>query len=848
MLRLGASPARLSFGPIAWLFAIALSTSVPESAVSFPIDDPPLDPAAVDRFEDEVRPLLVARCYECHSREAGEAGGGLLLDSRDGWQRGGELGPAIVPGEADRSWLIRAVRPHDDALQMPPDSALSPAEIAVLERWIAQGAVDPRRETDAVGTAAAGIDLEQGRAFWSFRPVDSAVSRTVDAMSDEAASFGERFRPEDRIDWAIASRWSAAGVTPASEASRADLIRRAAIDLTGLPPSYDEVQAFVADERPDAWERAIDRLLASPRYGERWGRHWLDVARYADSNGMDENIAHGNAWRYRDWVVRALNRDLGYDRFVTLQLAGDRLPPTDDEQERIDRTIATGFLSLGPKVLAEVDETKMEMDIIDEQVETTGRALLAMTFGCARCHDHKFDPIGTRDYYALAGIFKSTRTMEHFTKIAKWNEVSIESSVERETRLSIESRLTELTSEIEAVVAEADGVLRQTLVDAGELTADGELPADKRERYRADLAERLATLEAERRQAEGNRPLEPTAMSVSDAASPVDLAICIRGNHLTLGEKVPRGIPAVFVSADAPAPAMPTDASGRLELAAWIVDPANPLTDRVWVNRLWRWHLGRGIVSSTDNFGLLGDQPTHPELLDDLVLRFRDHDRSTKWFHRTLMRSATYRRGAIPDGRSAELDPDNRWLARHSVRRLESEAIRDAMLAAAGNLDLKIGGSLLHVGNREFLFDHTSKDNTRYDAPVRSLYLPVIRNHLYDLFGLFDSSDAAVPVGSRDETVVPNQALFLLNSPLVDQAARSLVEQSRHEAGDDPTTRIEWLFRQVLGRDATRREVERFVAALGDSEPAADEPTSDDERWTMLAQTLLISNEMLHVR
>ena len=681
------------------------------------------------------------------------------------------------------------------------------------------------------------------------------------------------YRAETRVDWAIAAQWAARGIEPVPRAEPRELLRRVTLDLTGLPPTYEETREFESQERPDALQREIDRLLASPRYGERWGRHWLDVARYADSNGMDENIAHGNAWRYRDWVVAAWNQDLPFDQFVRDQIAGDLLT-SDDETTRISRTIATGFLSLGPKVLAEVDETKMELDIVDEQVETVGKAFLGMTFGCARCHDHKFDPIRTEDYYALAGIFKSTKTMEHFTKIAKWHELPIETAAEQREREAIEGELARRQQALTEVIAEADRLLQ------AELGADATLPDDKETRYSPATQEQLASLRAEIATWEARKPVVPTTMAVVDYPQPVDLAVHIRGSHLTLGDIVPRGIPLVFqpqedgissavdssgegttsggssvafatglvaTSATSARPSrdaltIPDGASGRLQLAQWLTSPENPLTDRVIVNRMWRWHLGRGLVATPDNFGVLGEKPTHPELLDDLVLGFREHEHSLKWMHRYLLSSAVYLSSSHDHTLNRERDPSELSFWRFRSRRLEAEAIHDSLLAVSNRLDYRMGGSLLHVGNREFLFDHTSKDATKYDAPVRALYLPVIRNHLYDLFGLFDYNDAAVPVGDRAATVVPNQALFLLNSPLVSDLANSLAEESRL-VGADSEARLNWLFQHVLSRDPTAAERGRLLGMVEQS----TSPEMADQRWAMVAQALLISNEFMYL-
>lgn len=815
------------------------------------------DEEAIAFFEDQVRPILVEHCYECHSQQAGTLEGGLSLETREGWQRGGELGTAIKPGEPNESWLIRAVRPYDDALQMPPESRLNEAQIATLEQWVARGAIDPRTD-GSQSTKPRAVDLAAGREFWSFRSVDAATRDVVNQMQANAWGDGP-YRPETRIDWAIQSQWQARGIEPVARAEAAELLRRVSLDLVGLPPTADEVDRFANDSRPDALQRQVDRLLASPRYGERWGRHWLDVARYADSNGMDENIAHGNAWRYRDWVVSAWNSDLPFDEFIQWQLAGDLLPSTDQESIRIERTIATGFLSLGPKVLAEVDETKMELDIVDEQVETVGRAMLGMTFGCARCHDHKFDPIRTHDYYALAGIFKSTRTMEHFTKIAKWHELPIETAAEKANREAMEAELAAKEARIAELVAVADQELQK------ELGEGVTLPEDKETRYAEATRAELASLRVVAADLKARKPVAATAMAVVDYPEAIDLPVHIRGSHLTLGEVVARDIPAVFHQAQAVSQSdaaasderlvnlveaepsrgitIADSRSGRLELARWMASPENPLTDRVIVNRIWRWHFGRGIVPSTDNFGVLGERPTHPELLDDLVLNFRDHEHSLKWLHRYLISSAVYQRSSHDHPRNRELDPSEISVWRFRARRMEAETIRDSMLAVAQRLDYRIGGSLLHVGNREFLFDHTSKDATKYDAPVRSLYLPVIRNHMYDLFGLFDYNDAAVPLGDRPATVVPNQALFLLNAPLVNDLASQLSQQSQRETAGDSLQRVSWLYRQVLGREPREAEREKVLSVVSRDSDAEQQ----ELRWALVAQALLISNEFLYV-
>ncbi len=471
-------------------FAQSISVAIFLAVVVLPCQMNAKDPAsiapeAVEFFEKRIRPVLVQNCYECHSAEVDEPEGGLRLDTRPATYAGGDSGPAIVPGNVEKSLLLAAIRYTDDFYPMPPQGKLPDAVIADFARWVEMGATDPRGDAngDAVATEEkAEIDWDQAREFWAFQP---PVEPVIPVAQDPSWCRS----PLDRF---ILAELEANGLRPAPPASRRDWIRRATYDLTGLPPKPNEIEAFLNDESPEAHARVVERLLASPRYGEKWGRHWLDVARYADSNGLDENLAYVNAYHYRDYVIRAFNDDKPYDRFVQEQLAGDLLPASRDEteQQRHDRLIATGLLSLGPKMLACDDPQKMELDIIDEQVDTTGRAFMGMTMGCARCHDHKFDPLPTADYYALAGIFKSTKTMENFRVVAKWHEYSIATKEQEDAAKADDQRTQELEQEIEARTSAANeeflneerhkagtylaSALR--FIEAGEIRPDGKLP------------------------------------------------------------------------------------------------------------------------------------------------------------------------------------------------------------------------------------------------------------------------------------------------------------------------------------------------------------------------------------
>jgi hypothetical protein len=748
-------------------------------------------------FESRIRPLLVEHCVGCHGPEKQRAD--LRLDTPAGLAKGGDSAePLIAP--PDKGQLLRAVRYDDPELQMPPKGKLSDEQIADLARWVAMGAPYPEP------TPVAATD--DPTRHWAFIPPKRPeVPRTPLSSTNPIDAF-------------IRVKLAANGLQPAPEADRVTLLRRITFDLIGLPPTPDEVDAFVNDASSDAWEKVIDRLLASPHYGERWGRHWLDVARYADSNGLDENIAHGNAWRYRDYVIRSFNADKPYDQFIREQIAGDLLP-AQDEAARREQLIATGFLALGPKVLAEVDERKMELDIVDEQVDTLGRAILGLTLGCARCHDHKFDPLTTDDYYAMAGIFLSTKTMESFTKIAKWHENVLATPEELQQK-----------AEHDAAVATIKEAIK-------ELNA---IPDEKAKAALTKLQNGLTALEKA-------TPEVPSAMGVTEGTV-ADANILRRGNHLTPGKVVPRGFPRVLVNDGAVS--LPANESGRRELAEWLTRSDHPLTARVMVNRVWRWHFGTGLVASTDNFGLLGEKPSHPELLDWLTSEFVNSGWSVKHLHRLILRSATYRQSAVRDPVTAQKDPDDRLLARFPPRRLQAEEMRDSLLAVSGQLDRRAGGpAITHVKNREFLFDHTSKDGTTYDSRRRSVYLPVIRNNLYDVFQLFDVPDPAVVTGDRSTTTVATQALFWMNSDLVGEAADALAAKLLENSTDD-SERVRLLYRTAYGRWPTDAEITRIEQAVAgfNADLQTTEPDAAKRRlkaWSLVCQVVLAANEFVTV-
>ncbi|MDA1050707.1 MAG: PSD1 and planctomycete cytochrome C domain-containing protein [Planctomycetota bacterium] len=747
-------------------------------------------------FETNVRPLLAEQCFKCHGDK--KQWGGLRLDSREALLRGGDSGEAIVPGEPDKSLLIRAVRQVDDDLKMPKDDKLTARQVAALVRWVEMGAPFP--------ATAGAAERTRDPKHWAFLPL---AEPSVPVVTNSKW-------PHSALDHFILARLEAAGLSSTMRADKRTLIRRVTFDLTGLPPTPDEIGAYFADESPDAFARIVDRLLASPRYGERWGRHWLDVARYADSNGFDENVAQGNAWRYRDYVVAAFNRDKPFDRFVVEQLAGD-LMPFNGETQQHEQLIATGFLSIGPKVLAETDQAKMRMDIIDEQLDTLGRAFLGLTLGCARCHDHKFDPIATADYYALAGIFKSTLTMRKYVKVAEWHEHLLPSA-----------KATAMKTEFEANVA-------------AKKTAIAECVADTEKDKLKKLRDELAALEKA-------GPELPSAMGVTEDKV-TDIAIHVRGNPLELGDIVPRRTPPVLRGPRVPP--FTDQESGRRQLAEWLVDPRHPLTARVFVNRVWRWHFGNGLVRTTDNFGLLGEAPSHPELLDWLARRFIADGWSVKSLHRLILNSSTYQQASAPTAETVSNDPENHLFSRAEVRRLEAEAVRDALLATSGQLDETMGGSLLKLKNRAYFFDHTSKDLTTYDSRRRSLYLPIVRNNVFDLFQLLDFPDPAVSTGNRATTVVASQALLMLNSDFVMQAATDFADRLLSDSPDDDQ-RLARLYVIAFGREPTadERQADRaFLAKVAQVESTeSDTDQRQRQAWATLCHVALAANEFIYVK
>jgi len=562
-----------------------------------------LDPAAARFFETKVRPLLAENCFKCHGPEKQKAN--LRLDSQAAILEGGDSGSPIVPGQPEDSLLIDAIN-HGEIVQMPPTGKLPPQAIVDLTAWVKMGAPWPSKQNPVRTSTNESADYSitaEDKAFWAFQP----------PRKPPLPSVRRTDWPQSPVDYFILSQLESKGLEPAPPADKRTLIRRVTFDLIGLPPTPEEIDAFLQDDSPGAYATVIARLLASPHYGERWGRHWLDVARYADSNGADENRVHANAWRYRDYVIAAFNDDKPYDQFLVEQLAGDLLPARNRD-ERNRNWIATGFLAIGPKPLLANDAVKVELDVVDEQIDTAGRAFLSLTLACARCHDHKFDPIPSSDYYSLVGIFKSTTTIHKydFQNHRSWTERALGTDEDEKQH-----------QRLKAEYDRANELRRLT---------------DGPEQQKPHIA-RMAAVRKE-------LAAIPVAMAVREG-NIVNARLLIRGNHLTPGPEVPRAFPRVLAGEDRTP--IGTERSGRLELARWLVQPDHPLTSRVMVNRIWKWHFGEGIVRSVDNFGRLGERPDNQPLLDYLAARFIESGWSVKAMHRLMLTSATYRQSAIAD-------------------------------------------------------------------------------------------------------------------------------------------------------------------------------------------------------
>jgi len=935
-------------------------------------ENPAFTPEQVEFFEKEVRPLLAENCLKCHGTEKQQ--GNLRLDHRDFILKGGDTGPAIAPGKPAESLLIEAV--NYESFEMPPTGRLKPEQVATLTKWIELGA--PWPDEKAAEAAADGFDLEARKQHWSFQPI--AVVPPP-AVADESW-------PSDDLDRFLLAKLEAAGLQPAPDADKRTLIRRVSFDLIGLPPSPEQVAAFLADDSPKAFEQVVDDLLASPHFGERWGRHWLDLMRFAESLGHEFDYPIPLAWRYRDYVVRAINADVPYDAFVREHVAGDLLPnprlhPTEGTNESI---VATGFWHLHEDVQAPVDVRLAEATRHDNQIDVIGKAFLGLTVACARCHDHKFDPITAADYYALAGFLKSSRRQEarldphgtiaattaklkelrdaadalappaepssHFEPVREgevlfedfesgsydgwtvggWafgdepNGVADSARLAKKLTGSLRSKNFTISHEAALIRVKGENARIRLVVDGfqvdqihpllfaglttkvdtgGEWTwlrIAGDLPNHKGCRGYIELLDEgdgwLAVDEIRftnspddpslarrasgavslaRRASEGPAATSPVALISSSLASrlssldseadalaaslpsPIpglalpggpaaDEDLFIRGNHENTTGPTPRRFLEAIAGPDQPPIA---SGCGRLELADRLLAESNPFPARVMANRVWQHLFGEGIVRSVDNFGVLGEEPTHPELLDHLAESFRRDGWSVKRLIRRIVLSRAYRMDSTPHPESApkiaETDPTNRLLHSQRIRRLEGEALRDAMLAVSGRLDRTVGGESVPV----YLTEHMQgRGRPAESGPLdgagrRSLYLRVNRNFLTPLLAAFDYPPPATTVGRRNVSNVPAQALILLNDPFVVDQAKTWAKKTLAEPGLSPEERVGRLYEAAYSRPASAEETAVGIAFLSSGGAGWE---SNERAWADLCHVLFNGKEFAFVR
>lgn len=749
-----------------------------------------LQPTAeqVEFFENKVRPVLADNCYRCHGDNEDKRKAGLRLDSLAGMLHGGDTGSALVPGDAHGSLMVKAISYKDEDTAMPPKQKLQDQDIAALSKWVEMGApwpgFDPGSLTQSATKENEPYDWDLFRKeHWSFRPIqDPKLPGVKD--SDWVKNAIDRF---------ILARIELAGVTPNEPAEKRILIRRAYLDLIGLPPTPAQVDTFLQDERPDAFAAVVDELLASKHYGERWARHWLDVARYSDGLGgfgNDAKLPH--AWRYRDWVVKALNEDMGYDEFVKRQIAGDVLSGDADP-------IATGFFAVGPTYQSDGGDPEArlqaEAETLSDRVDTFSRAFLGLTVACARCHDHKFDPITTKDYYAIAGIFRNSSLGEH--PLAGNAEIDAYQAGQKS-------------------VAEADKNLKARQKSITDLTnRENRKPSPEEQAQIEELEAALAS-------AKKAAPPKYAFAHVIQESGTADMHVALRGNLAKPGDLVPRRFLEIVAGKDA---ATFTDGSGRRELAEAVVHPDNPLTARVIANRVWQWHFGEALTRTPSNFGVLGEKPTHPLLLDWLANRLMKNGWSLKQLHREILLSATWQMSSRFDAEKFAKDGDNRLIWRMNPRKLEAEIWRDSLLAVTGELDRRFGGEATDQildSTRRSLYATISRSGDKLDSDA--------------FFRLFDFPSAQATAPKRVTTTVPQQYLFMMNNPFMIKRAEALAKSLREIEGD--AARIDAVYERLYSRPPNARERAAGLGFLG----------GQPEKWPDYAKVLLSTHEFFQLR
>ncbi len=790
------------------VFGIMTAMATAASAAA-PVD-------GLELFEKSIRPALVEHCYECHSTKAGKAKGGLLLDSKTGWSKGGDAGPAIVPGKPDASLLIKAVRYHDEATQMPPKKGPIPDEtIKAFEQWVKLGAPDPRT-ADASAVHIGPFNFAEEREFWSYHPVQNPAPPKVKNSRWVA----------NPIDNFILAKLEEKGLRPAKPADKRTLIRRATYDLTGLPPTPDEIEAFEKDRSSKAYERLIERLLASPAYGERWGRHWLDVVRYADTAGCNSDFPVPPAYKYRNWVIDAVNADKPYHQFLREQLAGDLLPAKSVE-EKNRNIIATGYLGMSRRFASQTNEFYLTLD---DSIDNLGKGLMGLTLSCARCHDHKFDAVPNEDYYALYGILKSsTYTFPGVEVVPNPRDyIPLGTPEQKAEWKAYEVKLNNLDAEYNKLQA----------LTRGSRAATNDV---------AKIKARMSDIRKERDELRDNPPQVELAYGVQEGQA-ADTKLMIKGEPHKLGPVVPRGFLQILGGKKLP---KEETGSGRKELAEWIIDPANPLTHRVMANRIWQWHFGKGIVQTPNDFGKRGKAPTHPELLDYLTTRFIESGWSLKAMHRLIMLSSTYQMSSEDNAEYAAKDVANDYLWRFDRRRLSAEEIRDTLLQLGGSLDRTPGGEHPFPPRSKWRFTQHTPFVDTYPTTKRSVYMMQQRIRKHPFFETWDGADPNASTGARALSITPIQALFQMNDPLIHEQAAKFA-QHVWNSGKKDSERIEQAFLLAYGRPATKDEIKLGEDYLGAAALALREAGTPVEKmldaaWASYTRVLFSSNEFIFV-
>ncbi|MBT7923667.1 MAG: DUF1553 domain-containing protein [Opitutae bacterium] len=762
-------------------------------------------PQQITFFEKKVLPLLAEHCFECHSAKSKKVEGGLRLDHREGFLKGGASGKPIVSFKERpyQSMLLKVARlkKGDDSRHPPMTKPLSSIEIKSLASWMQMKLPFPEKaqptlvnQEKPTGDWKKKFDWEKAGQYWAFRKPE-ARKVPQPKQANWVRSDLDRF---------ILSKLEVSGLNPGKDASKATLLRRIYFDLIGLPPTPDQMKSFLADDSPKAFKNVVEDLLGSSQFGERWGRHWMDVARYAESTGMERNFTYPHAWRYRDYVIKSFNEDKPYDLFIKEQVAGD-LMVSDDPKQEAERLVATGFLAMGPKSLNQKDKRIFTMDVVDEQIDVATRATLGLSVACARCHDHKSDPIPTEDYYALAGMFRSTRTLYGTGKGNGNRQVGGlipmgENARQLKAKLEKHKRkMADLSKQLKKAQKQLSMLKRKK-------------DEEGRQAKMEECVEEVRETNAQIKEMRKNAPPAPTyAMGVQDGGDPINVRVHLRGDVDTLGATIQRGYLTALPINQAPRPKM--EQSGRLQLAEWLTHNENPLAARVMVNRIWHHLFGQGIVRTVDNFGSSGGAPSHPKLLDYLALRFQANGWSIKQAIREITLSRTYQLASSENAENFKKDPENKLLWRANVRRLEAEALRDAMLSASGELDIEPvkGSAVAEAGNGNVGRGVTIPRNSLENVSHRSVYLPIVRNLLPEFLRAFDFAEPSMIVGRRQETTVPSQALFLLNSPFVIKQASAMAMDLLAEGKSAPETLVVKAYERALSRSPSEEELSQAM-------------------------------------